>query len=71
MELLPFYLHSQSLIGVRTGNVAQILALWNDVRAGLRLPDAVVIRRPWTDMHDVHAMVQDGRAVGQTVLEVP
>lgn len=70
MELLPFYLHSQSLIGVRTGNPAQMRALWADVRDGFRLPDAAVVTRPWTDMHEVHAMVEDGRSVAQTVLEV-
>lgn len=71
MELLPFYLHSQSLIGVRTGNQAQVRALWADVRAGFRMPEASVVVRPWTDMHDVHAMVEQGRAAAQTVLEVP
>lgn len=70
MELLPFYLHSQSLIGVRTGNRAQVKALWSDVRDGFRLPDAAVTARPWTDMHDVHKLVESGRSVAQTVLEV-
>ncbi|MEU9891050.1 hypothetical protein [Sphaerisporangium sp. NPDC051011] len=45
-------------------------ALWADVRAGLRLPDAAVVTLPWTDMHDAHALVENGRSVGQTVLEV-
>ncbi len=71
MELLPFYLRSQSLVGVRTGNHAQRLALWEDVRAGFRLPDAVVVTRPWSDMHEVHDLVEQGRSVAQTVLEVP
>lgn len=71
MQLLPFYLHSQSLIGVRTGNRAQMRALWEDVRAGFRLPSSVVVQRPWGDMHDVHELVQQGNAIGQTVLEVP
>lgn len=70
MQLLPFYLHSQSLIGVRTGNRAQVQALWSDVRDGFRLPDAAVVARPWTDMHDVHELVESGRSVAQTVLEV-
>jgi D-arabinose 1-dehydrogenase-like Zn-dependent alcohol dehydrogenase len=70
MELLPFYLHSQSLIGVRTGNPAQMRALWQDVRDGFRLPDAAVVTRPWSEMHDVHGMVEQGRALAQTVLEV-
>lgn len=71
MELLPFYLHSQALIGVRTGNVTQIRALWDEVRGGLRLAEAAVVTRPWTEMHDAHASVEDGRSVGQTVLVVP
>ncbi|MGP3533652.1 quinone oxidoreductase family protein [Microbacterium sp. RD1] len=70
MELLPFYLHSQSLLGVRTGNIGQVRALWDDVRAGFRLADSAVVARPWTDMHEVHAMVEEGRSVGQTVAEV-
>ena len=70
IELLPFYLRSQSLVGVRTGNRAQMAALWADVRAGFRLPDAAVVARPWSDMHAVHLMVEQGRSVAQTVLEV-
>ena len=70
MELLPFYLHSQSLIGVRTGNPAQMRALWDDVRHGFRLPEAAVATRPWTEMREAHALVEEGRATGQTVLEV-
>jgi D-arabinose 1-dehydrogenase-like Zn-dependent alcohol dehydrogenase len=71
LDLRPFYLHSQSLIGVRTGNRAAVSALWQDVHAGFRLPGAAVVVRPWTDMHVVHAMVEQGRATAQTVLEVP
>lgn len=70
MELLPFYLHSQSLIGVRTGNPTQMRALWHDVAAGFRMPDSAVVVRPWTEMHAVHTMVEEGRSEGQTVLEV-
>lgn len=71
MDLLPFYLHSQSLIGVRTGNRTHMRSLWHDVRDGFRLPAAAVVVTPWSNMHDVHAMVEDGRALGQTVLELP
>jgi NADPH:quinone reductase-like Zn-dependent oxidoreductase len=70
MQLLPFYLHSQSLLGVRTGNPAQMRALWQDVAAGFRLPEAVVAVRPWTEMREAHAAVEGGAASGQTVLEV-
>lgn len=70
MELLPFYLHSQSLLGVRTGNSQDIAALWQDVRDGFRLAESAVVTRSWTDMHEVHALVEQGRSIGQTVLEV-
>ncbi|WP_432835719.1 alcohol dehydrogenase catalytic domain-containing protein [Dactylosporangium sp. CA-092794] len=70
MELLPFYLHSQSLIGVRTGNFTQMAGLWSDVSAGFRLPGTVVRTMPWTDMPQAHAMVENGAAIAQTVLEV-
>jgi D-arabinose 1-dehydrogenase-like Zn-dependent alcohol dehydrogenase len=71
MKLLPFYLRSQSLVGVRTGNRAQMDALWLDVEAGFRLPPAAVVARPWTDMHQVHDMVEQGQSVAQTVLQLP
>lgn len=71
MQLQPFYLHSQSLIGVRTGNPAQMAALWADVRDGFRLPDAAVVARPWGEVREVHAEVEAGAARGQTVLVVP
>lgn len=70
MQLLPFYLHSQSLLGVRTGNPSQMRALWMDVGNGFRLPDAVVVCRPWGEMREAHTLVEAGGAVGQTVLEV-
>lgn len=70
MQLLPFYLHSQSLLGVRTGNPSQMRALWTDVERGFRLPDAVVVCRPWGEMRAAHTLVEAGGAVGQTVLEV-
>ena len=70
IELLPFYLHSQSLIGVRTGNRTQTRELWTDVREGFRLPDAAVVVREWTDMRTVHGMVEAGRSTAQTVMAV-
>lgn len=70
LDLVPFYLHSQSLIGVRTGNRAQVRALWKDVNDGFRLPEVAVVRRPWTEMQEAHAMVEGGQAIAQTVMEV-
>lgn len=71
MRLLPFYLHSQSLIGVRTGNRKQIAAMWDDVRQGYRPPDTHVHRVAWLDVAMAHGRVEAGAAHGQTVLEVP
>ena len=68
MQLLPFYLRSQSLIGVRTGNRTQMRSLWQDVRDGFRLPKQAVVRRPWTDVQEVHRLVESGRSSGQNVL---
>jgi NADPH:quinone reductase-like Zn-dependent oxidoreductase len=70
MALLPFYLRSQSLIGVRTGNRGQMAALWDDVRGGVRLNERFVTPMPWTQMREAHAEVERGVAPGQIVLEV-
>jgi NADPH:quinone reductase-like Zn-dependent oxidoreductase len=71
VRLLPFYLRSQSLIGVRTGNRAQIAALWRDVAAGFRIPEAFVDSMPWETVGDAHRAVEAGISRGQAVLEVP
>jgi len=70
VELLSFYLRSQSLVGVRTGNRSQIRSLWQDVRDGFRLPSQAVVLRPWTDLQDVHRLVESGRSSGQNVLAI-
>ena len=70
MRLLPFYLRSQSLIGVRTGNRAQIAAVWRDVHDGFRPPDSHVQRMPFADVSAAHARVEAGTAHGQIVLEM-
>ncbi len=70
MALLPFYLRSQSLIGVRTGNRTQMTALWKDVHDGLRLCDALVTTMPWEQIQDAHAAIEGGTAPGQIVVEV-
>ena len=70
MLLLPFYLRSQSLIGVRTGNRLQMSAMWDDVRAGFRPPTSHMSVVPWTDVAAAHGRVEAGTAHGQTVLEV-
>lgn len=70
MNLAPFYVRSQALIGIRTGNRAHMKQFWTEVEAGFRLPEAAVVVRPWTEMREVHAMVEAGESVGQTVLTV-
>lgn len=70
MHMLPFYLRSQSLIGVRTGNRQQMRALWNDVRAGFALPDGLVTPMDWTDAVEAHRAVETGTARGQLVLRL-
>jgi len=70
MSLRPFYLRSQSLIGVRTGNRTQMTALWGDVRAGLRLNGRFYTAMSWTQMSEAHAEVERGVAPGQIVLQV-
>ncbi len=71
MRLLPFYLRSQSLIGVRTGNRAQMTAVWRDVTDGFRPPGTHVQPLPFADVATAHARVEAGTAHGQIVLEVP
>ncbi|WP_375502604.1 alcohol dehydrogenase catalytic domain-containing protein [uncultured Jatrophihabitans sp.] len=70
MQLLPFYLRSQSLIGVRTGNRAQMAAVWRDVHEGFRPPRDHVRRVPFADVSNAHAQVEAGTTHGQTVLEM-
>lgn len=70
VALLPFYLHSQSLIGVRTGNRQQMTALWEDAHQGFRLCERLVTPVPWTQVSSAHASVEAGSAAGQIVLDV-
>lgn len=70
MRMLPFYLRSQSLIGVRTGNRAQMAGLWRDVTAGFRPASSHVHAVPWLDAAVAHRRVEDGTANGQFVLVV-
>lgn len=70
VPLLSFYLRSQSLIGVRTGNRVQRDALWADVTAGFRPPASHVEIASWQGAADAHAAVENGVARGQIVLVV-
>lgn len=70
MRLLPFYLHNQSLIGVRTGNRHQMAAMWEDVRKGFRPPATHVHPMGWLDAAIAHGLVEAGTARGQSILEI-
>lgn len=70
VRLLPFYLRSQSLIGVRTGNRGEVAAMWDDVRAGYRPPASHVHACDWEDVAEAHRRVEAGVANGQAVLRV-
>lgn len=70
VRLLPFYLRSQSLIGVRTGNRDQVVAMWRDVRDGYLPPRSHVHTVPWQDAAAAHRRVEEGVANGQAVLQV-
>lgn len=68
IRLLQFYLRSQSLIGVRTGNRHQMDRLWQDVAAGFRPPADFVRAMPWIQAQSAHASIQSGQSSGQLVL---
>lgn len=70
MRLLPFYLHNQSLIGVRTGNRHQMVAMWQDVQKGFRPPATHVHPMEWFDVATAHGLVEAGTAHGQSVLQI-
>jgi NADPH:quinone reductase-like Zn-dependent oxidoreductase len=70
VALRPFYLRSQAIIGVRTGNRADIAGLWADVRAGFRLAPGLLSTTPLATAAAAHRLVEAGRSRGQIVLEV-
>ncbi|TML25642.1 MAG: zinc-binding dehydrogenase [Actinobacteria bacterium] len=64
----PLYLRNHAIIGVRTGNRADIAGLWADVRAGFRLVPALVSTMPLAQAAAAHRTVEAGRHRGQIVL---
>jgi NADPH:quinone reductase-like Zn-dependent oxidoreductase len=70
VALRPFYLRNQSIIGVRTGNRADIEGLWQDVRAGFRLAPRLLSTMPLAAAAAAHRLVEAGRSRGQIVLDV-
>jgi NADPH:quinone reductase-like Zn-dependent oxidoreductase len=70
VALRPFYLRSQAIIGVRTGNRADMAGLWEDVRAGFRLAPGLLSTMPLATAAAAHRSVEAGRNRGQIVLDV-
>ncbi|MFJ8476359.1 hypothetical protein [Kitasatospora sp. NPDC094011] len=65
------YLHSRSIVGVRTGNRTHRDNLWTEVSAGFRPPEDFVRPTPWDQAVDAHTRIAAGRAGGQIVLTFP
>lgn len=65
---LPFYLGSQSIVGVRTGNARTNAAFWDEVRRGLRLPHEVLTALPLADAATAHERVSSDNKVGHVLL---
>jgi len=70
VALRPFYLRSQAIIGVRTGNRADIAGLWEDARVGFRLAPGLLSTMPLATAAAAHRLVEAGRSRGQLVLDV-
>lgn len=66
----PFYLQSQSIIGLRTGSRAQTAGFWEDASNGLRLPETLIHDFPLEKVADAHRALAEGRTGGHYVLTV-
>ncbi|WP_327064266.1 alcohol dehydrogenase catalytic domain-containing protein [Kitasatospora sp. NBC_01250] len=71
LRFRQLYLHSHSIVGVRTGNRKHRDNLWAEVSAGFRPPENFIRPTPWDQVVDAHARIEAGRAGGQIVLEFP
>lgn len=71
LRFRQLYLHSRSVVGVRTGNRTHRDNLWSEVSAGFRPPEDFVQPTPWDRAVDAHTRIEAGRAGGQIVLEFP
>lgn len=70
VPLVPFYVRSISLVGVRTATAQTTRDFWALVREGFRLPDGLLHEMPIADAARAHEAVIAGSAVGHTVLVV-
>jgi L-gulonate 5-dehydrogenase len=67
----PFYVRSLSLLGVRTTSPRDIARFWTLVREGFRLPGEVLHELPFDAAAEAHARIENGAALGHTLLTVP
>ena len=65
---LPFYLKSQSIIGVRTGNTANTAGFWVEFANGLRIPEETYGSLPLSQAAAAHELMASGDKVGHLVL---
>ena len=70
IPLVPLYVRSISLVGVRTATARTTQDFWELVRHGFRLPDGLLHEMPLGAAARAHEAVIDGAAVGHTVLTV-
>ena len=68
VPLVPFYLRSISLVGVRTATAQTTRDFWELVREGFRLPDGLLHELPMSDAAKAHSAVISGSAAGHVVL---
>jgi L-gulonate 5-dehydrogenase len=66
----PFYIRSQSLIGLRTATPRHRDAFWKEADRGFRLPPEVVRTLPLAAVADAHGAIEAGTNLGHAVLEI-
>jgi NADPH:quinone reductase-like Zn-dependent oxidoreductase len=70
VPVVPLYVRSISLVGVRTATARTTRDFWDLVRDGFRLPPGLLHEMPLAEAARAHQQVIDGRTVGHTVLTV-
>jgi NADPH2:quinone reductase len=70
LDARSLYVNSQSIVGVRTGNLKRIAAFWETVRDGYRLREDVIERFPLERAADAHVALTERGLSGHVVLTV-
>lgn len=70
VPVVSLYVRSISLVGVRTASAQTTQDFWALVRDGFRLPAGLLHEMTLADAAQAHTAVEDGVAVGHTVLTV-